>query len=138
VLGQLRQSRRTRCVQMVQNAGLVFGDRFPSFVLAHMLAMAGEKDGWIGIQETSDSRVEHTRDGVTNGLICQTNMPILRGSPMDLQDRHCHRRVYTSAGKAQQELQPDRYSCCGRRPHPEEFRTDAAPGRRLKTDPDHR
>src|ERR1700720_4342786 len=72
MLGQLRQSRRARCVQMIQNAGLVFGDGISSFVLAHMLTMAGEKDGWIGLQETSDSRVEHRWEGVANGLSCQT------------------------------------------------------------------
>src|SRR4029077_15664562 len=57
---------------MIQNAGLVFGDGISSFVLAHMLTMAGEKDGWIGLQETSDSRVEHRWEGVANGLSCQT------------------------------------------------------------------
>jgi hypothetical protein len=42
-------------MQMIQNAGLVFGDGLSSIVLPHMLTMAGEKDGRIGIQEASDS-----------------------------------------------------------------------------------
>src|ERR1700737_2164905 len=54
MLGQFRQSRWARCMQMVENAGLVFRDRFPAFVLTQMLTMAGEKDRRIGIPETSD------------------------------------------------------------------------------------
>jgi hypothetical protein len=59
-------------MQMIKNAGLAFSDGFSSFVLAHMLAMAGEKDSRIGIQETSDPRVHHRREIVTNGLMYQT------------------------------------------------------------------
>jgi hypothetical protein len=59
-------------MQMIQDTGLMFGDGFPSFVLAHVLTMAGEKDGRVGIQQTSDSRVQHTRQTAAKGLICQT------------------------------------------------------------------
>ena len=59
-------------MQMIENAGLVFRDRFSSFVLAHVLTMAGELDSRISVQETSDSRVHVTREIVTNGLMCQT------------------------------------------------------------------
>ena len=64
-------------MQMIQNAGLVFRDGVPPFVLAQMLTMAGEKDSRIGIQETSDlpvERVQHRCESVADGLICQTNL----------------------------------------------------------------
>jgi hypothetical protein len=51
---------------------LALRDAFSRFVFAHMSTMTGEKDGRIGIQETSDSRVQHRREIVTNGLMCQT------------------------------------------------------------------
>jgi hypothetical protein len=45
----MREIHRARRVQMIEDAGLVFGDAFAGFVLAQMPAMAGEKDGRIGI-----------------------------------------------------------------------------------------
>src|SRR5207253_11415344 len=58
---------------MVQNAGLMFGDASSSFILAYMLTMARQKDGRVSIQQTSDSGVQHNRQGAANGLMCQTN-----------------------------------------------------------------
>src|SRR5438445_965734 len=60
-------------MQMVQNAGLMFGDASSSFILAYMLTMARQKDRRISIQQTSDSGVQHNRQGAANGLMCQTN-----------------------------------------------------------------
>jgi len=59
---------------MIQNTCLVFSDGLSGFVIAHMLTMASEEDGRIGIQETSDSRVQHRRESVAKGLICQTKL----------------------------------------------------------------
>src|SRR5437762_9708077 len=60
-------------MQMVENAGLMFGDASPSFILAYMLTMARQEDGRVSIQQTSDSWVQHNRQGAANGLVCQTN-----------------------------------------------------------------
>jgi hypothetical protein len=68
-------------MQMIQDTGLMFGDGFPGLVLPHVLTMAGEKDGRISIQETSDSRVQHTRQTAANGLICQTKNVLLKPFP---------------------------------------------------------
>ena len=59
-------------MQVVQDAGLMLGDGLSGFVFANMLAMAGEKDGWVGIQEAPDSRINHRREDAANGLMCQT------------------------------------------------------------------
>ncbi|MGA7892784.1 MAG: hypothetical protein WCA49_06155, partial [Candidatus Sulfotelmatobacter sp.] len=59
-------------MQMIQDTGLALSDSLSSFVLPHMLTMAGEKDGWISIQKTSDSRVYHTWQRVAKCLTCQT------------------------------------------------------------------
>jgi hypothetical protein len=67
-------------MQMIQDAGLVFRDGFSGVVLPHMSAMAGEKDSRISIQETSDSRVQHTRQTAAKGLICQTKKSLHEAS----------------------------------------------------------
>src|SRR5215469_1396268 len=48
------------------------------------------------------------------------------------------RRLSTCSRKALQKLQPDLHALGWRRSHPEEFRTDAAPGGEVAADTDHR
>ena len=83
-------------MQMIQDTGLMFGDGFPSFVLAHVLTMAGEKDGRVGIQQTSDSRVQHTRQTAAKGLICQTKNVLCKLGSGTLDASSDGRRVMSS------------------------------------------
>jgi hypothetical protein len=48
-------------VQVIQDARLFFGNGIAGCIGTEMLAMAGEEDGWISIENAFDSHVQHTR-----------------------------------------------------------------------------
>ncbi len=67
VLGELRQGRWPRWVEMIEHAGLALGNAFARLVGAKVAAMAGEEDGRVGIEHPLNSRIQHRQQGAGIG-----------------------------------------------------------------------
>ena len=67
VLGELRQRRWPRWVEMIEHAGLALGNALAGLVGAKVAAMAGEEDVRIGIEHPLNCRVQHRQQGAGIG-----------------------------------------------------------------------
>src|SRR5262249_17500443 len=72
VLRQFVERGRPCWVQMIEYAGLVFGNGVPGRILAQVPAMAGNKNRWVGCEQSPYLRVQHSGEATRDGLIDQT------------------------------------------------------------------